>query len=72
MIIQYTKCVLSSELLPELRALQKSVDSVVAFGRKLVPMRGMVEHLRERHPLPARRQDSAAHSDYTFAYLDVS
>ncbi|KAG0562606.1 hypothetical protein KC19_9G159400 [Ceratodon purpureus] len=69
---QYTKCVLSSEFLPELKAIQKSVDSVVAIGRKLVPMVGMVEHLREKHPMPARRQDSAANSDYTIEYLDIS
>lgn len=69
---QYTKCVLSSEFLPELRAIQKSVDSVVAIGRRLVPLVGVTEHLREKHPLPARRQDSAAHSDYTIEYLDIS
>jgi hypothetical protein len=51
---QYTKCVLSSEFLPELRAIQKSVDSVLAIGRKLVPLVGVVEHLREKHPMPAR------------------
>jgi hypothetical protein len=69
---QYTKCVLSSEFLPELRAIQKSVDSVLAIGRKLVPLVGVVEHLREKHPMPARRQDSAANSVYTIEYLDIS
>lgn len=69
---QYTKCVLSSEFLPELRAIQKSVESVVAIGRKVLPLLGTIEHLRDMHPLPARRQDSAAHSDYTIEYLDIS
>lgn len=69
---QYTKCVLSSEFLPELRAIKKSVGSVVAIGRKVAPLVGTIEHLRDSHPLPARRQDSAAHSDYTIEYLDIS
>ena len=69
---QYTKCVLSSEFLPELRAIQKSVDSVLAIGRKLVPLVGMVEHFAEAHPLPARQPDSAANLDYTIEYLDIS
>jgi len=69
---QYTNCVLSSEFLPQLRAIQKSVKSVVAIGRRVAPLIGMIEHLRDSHPLPARRQDSAAHSDYTIEYLDIS
>lgn len=69
---QYTNCVLSSEFLPVLYAIQKSVGSAVAIGRRVAPLIGTIEHLRDKHPLPARRQDSAAHSDYTIEYLDIS
>lgn len=69
---QYTKCVLSPKFLPELRAIQGSVQSVVAIGRKLTPLLGVVEHLRAMHALPARGQDSVANADYTIEYLDIS
>lgn len=70
---QYTKCVLSPEILPELVAIQNSVKAVVAIGSRIIPLVGTVEHIRRNIPLPApAHQNASRRSAYTIEYLDIS
>lgn len=69
---QYTKFVLCSDFLPELRALQELIQSLVAIGTKFSPLAGVTEHIRSSASLPTGKRGIEAASDYIIEFLDIS